>query len=316
MKEDGVLLQSCARGLENMQNISSIVYSPCQHTIPMEIKTLRDLLPRGALPGAFTDNRITDSEHPFRQLIGAIYMSGYIGIRQLTIEAPQEGDPCTELSLDMFTFPDPNDLNAGRHLFRNLVRLDLNLSILNILRETSHPMTVIDPPDHELENLAKVLEAAQELRHFSFGILNWRHLDEIMWDGETFPEGRSILEFIGLGATWPKLRSLKLEGVYASERDLCGLINRHKDTVGTLIFAKSTLCTGLWLEVVNEVVFNASMVTTFVLDKVNEDRGTWDPSSSNRNKQILGGYEGHLVAKDGEREFVCGNPVSGLGQSC
>jgi len=46
MNVDGVLLQSIARGLGNMQNISSIVYSPHQHAIPVERKTLRDLLTR------------------------------------------------------------------------------------------------------------------------------------------------------------------------------------------------------------------------------------------------------------------------------
>jgi hypothetical protein len=204
----------------------------------------------------------------------------------------------------MFTFPEPNDLHAVKHLFRYLVRLDFNLSILNVRAETSHPLTTIDPPVQQLENLAKVLEAAQDLRYLSFGIINWRYLDELMWGG-SIPAGSSIIDFVGLRATWPKLRSLKLEGVYARESDLCGLINRHKDTLRSLIFAKSTLCAGLWVEVVNEVVFNASMITTFVLDKVNEDHGAWDPNNGNRAKQTLG-YEGHLtVAKDGEREFVC-----------
>ncbi len=315
MKADGVLLHSIARGLENMQNISSIVYSPHQHTIPMEVKTLRDLLPRGAPSRALIDDRTTNSDHPFRQLIGAIFMSDYTGIRQLKVEAPREGYPCTELSLDMFTFPEPDDLHATKHLFRHLVRLDFNLSILDVHAGTSRPLTIIDPPVRELENLAKVLEAAQDLRYLSFGILNWRYLDELMRGG-SFPEGSSIIDCIGLRATWPKLRSLKLEGVYARESDLCELINRHKDTLRSLIFARSTLCVGMWVEVVNEVVFNASMITTFVLDKVNEHRGIGAPINENKVNQTLG-YEGHLtVAKDGEREFVRSNPVLGFGQFC
>ncbi|KAI4625357.1 uncharacterized protein J4E87_005204 [Alternaria ethzedia] len=306
MKEDGVLLQSCARGLENMQNISSIVYSPYQHTIPMEVKTLRDLLPRGALPGALTDNRTTDSDHPFRQLIGAVFLSNYTGIRQLTIEAPREGLPRTELSLNMFSFPDANDLNAGKHLFRNLVKLDISLSILNIPSQMIHTMTVVDPPERQLENLAKLLEAAQELRHLSFGILNWRYLDELMWGGGNIPEGRSIIDLIGLGATWPKLRSMELKGLYARERDLCELINRHKDTLRTLTFATTTLSAGLWIEVVNEVVFNASMITTFVLDRVDETHSGWNLTSANG---ALEGYEGRLIVTEGgEREFVRSSP--------
>ncbi|KAI4641557.1 hypothetical protein J4E93_007654 [Alternaria ventricosa] len=309
MKEDGVLLQSCARGLENMQNISSIVYSPYQHTIPMEVKTLRDLLPRGARPGALTDNRTTDLDHPFRQLIGAVFLSDYTGIRQLTIEAPREDLPRTEFSLKMFSFPDTNDLSAGRHLFRNLVKLDMSLSILNIPRQTTHPLTEIDSPERQLENLAKVLEAAQELRHLSFGIKKWRYLNELNWNGGTILEGKSIVDIIGLGATWPKLRSLKLEGVYARERDLCELIDRHKDTLRTLTFATTTLQAGLWIEVVNEVVFNASMITTFVLDHVDEDR---DGNLMSTNGS-LAGYEGRLIVTEGgDREFVRSNPIPGL----
>jgi len=309
MKEDGVLLQSCARGLENMQNISSIVYSPYQHTIPMEVKTLRDLLPRGARPGALTDNRTTDSDHPFRQLVGAVFLSDYTGIRQLTIETPREDHPRTEFSLNMFSFPDANDLNAGKHLFRNLVKLDISLSILNIPSQTTHPTIEIASPERQLENLTKVLEAAQELRHLSFGILKWRYLNELMWNGGTILEGKSIVDIIGLGATWPKLRSLKLEGVYARERDLCELVDRHKDTLRTLTFARTTLHAGLWIEVVNEVVFNASMITTFVLDQVDEDRGG-NLASTNGS---LAGYEGRLIVTEGgEREFVSSNSILGL----
>ncbi|KAG9186562.1 hypothetical protein G6011_09670 [Alternaria panax] len=308
MNFDGVLLQSIARGLEYMQNISSIVYSPHQHTIPMERKTLHDLLPRGAFPGKFSDNRTTDWDHPFRQLIGAIFMSDYGGIRQLTIEAPRKGQPCTELTLEMFRFPESNDLFAARHLFRNLVRLDFSLSILNTQTRELHPLTNIDPPTRQLENLSKVLEAAQDLRHFSFRILDWKHLHEPMWDGGSIPEDRSIVDFMGLGATWPKLRSLRLEGIYAREQDLCKVIARHKDTLRSATFAKFTLCAGLWIEVVNEVIFNASMITTFVLDNVNEDAGAWSARANARDRLMLG-YEGHLVvAKDGDREFVDTNP--------
>jgi hypothetical protein len=316
MKVDGVLLHSIERGLGNMQNISSIVYSPHEHTIPIERKITRDLLPRGAPPGGLGDNRTTDSDHPFRHLIGAIFMSGYTGIRQLTIEAPREGHSCTELSLDMFAFPEPNDLYAGSHLFRHLVRLNFNLSILNVQHENSHSMTVINSPTQQLENLAKVLEVSQDLQHFSFGILNWQYLDQPMWDGGSIPEGRSIVDFIGLGATWPKLRTLRLKGLYARERDLCEMITRHKDTLRSLTFAKSTLCTGLWIEVVNEVIFNTSMITTFVLDKVNEDVGAWSARADTKTKRMLG-YEGHLVVtNDGEREFVRENRALGPVHSC
>ena len=170
-------------------------------------------------------------------------------------------------------------------------------------------MTEMDSSERQLENLAKVLEAAQELRHLSFGILNWRYLNELMWGGTSIPEGRSTVDLIGLGATWPKLRSLKLEGIYARERDLCELIDRHKDTLRTLTFARSTLHAGLWIEVVNEVVFNASMITTFVLDQVDENHGGYGTGTNGS----LEGYEGRLIVTEGgEREFVRSNPIFGL----
>ncbi|KAL1792051.1 hypothetical protein ACET3X_009802 [Alternaria dauci] len=308
MNVDGVLLHSIARGLQNMQNISSIVYSPHQHAIPMERKTLRDLLPRGAVPGRLGKNRTTSWDHPFRQLIGAIFMSEYTGIRQLTIEAPREGHSYTALSLEMFKFPELNDLPAARHLFRHLVRVDFNLSILNTQSRDLHPLTNNNPTIQPLENLATVLGAAQDLRHLSFGILDWNHLHEPLWDGGLIPDECSIIDFIGLGATWPKLRSLRLEGIYAREQDVCQVITRHKDTLRSVTFAKCTLCTGLWIEVVNEVIFNASIITKFVLDNVNEDTGAWSTRSNTRTKRMLG-YEGHLVVnKDGDLEFVDTNP--------
>ena len=46
MKASGVLLQTIAKGLEWMGQVSSIVYSPQQHLIPAEVKEMRDVLPR------------------------------------------------------------------------------------------------------------------------------------------------------------------------------------------------------------------------------------------------------------------------------
>jgi hypothetical protein len=129
MTYDGVLLQSLARGLEFMQNISSIVYSPRQHLVPIETKALRDLLSRGVYQDRAHGSRATAWGHPFRQLIGAIFLSQYTGIRELAVKKPLDDEPSTQFSLGIFTFPDPNDLKAGRHVFRNLIKLDLTVSL-------------------------------------------------------------------------------------------------------------------------------------------------------------------------------------------
>jgi hypothetical protein len=121
--------------------------------------------------------------------------------------------------------------------------------------------------------------------------------------GHIFPDERPLFRSLGLKATWPKLRSLSLEGIYADEQDLLGLIERHKDTLRSLAFTKCSLCTGIWAEVVNEVVFNASMITAFNLDQVNEADAKFR-SRTREDRESLR-YEGHLVlAKDGERDFV------------
>lgn len=302
MTADGVLLQTLARGLENMQNISSIRYSPHQHTIPMEKKVLRDLLPRGSQPGSFGSSEFTLYDHPFRQLIGAIFLSEYTGIQQLTVEAPDTTERRTEFALAMFSFPGPNDLDAGKHLFRHLIGLELNMSLP---RDNGRTISTgrsdeIEESAGRLENLAKLLEAAQDLRHLSFGLSNWIHPAPAMY-GHIVAHGGPIFSHVGLGATWPKLRSLSLQGVYANERDLIDLITRHSDTLRTLKFSLCSLCRGVWAEVVDEVIFNASMISKFTLDRVNEA----DRLSTHDEETDCWRYEGHLViAKDGDREFV------------
>jgi hypothetical protein len=95
MTYDGVLLQSLARGLETMQNTSSIVYSPRQHLVPIQRKGLHDLLSRGAYQDCAHGSRATTWDHAFRQLIGPIFLSQYTGIRELTVEKPLDDESST-----------------------------------------------------------------------------------------------------------------------------------------------------------------------------------------------------------------------------
>ncbi|RAR04586.1 mating-type switching protein swi10 [Stemphylium lycopersici] len=225
---------------------------------------------------------------------------------QLTVEAPDTTERRTEFALAMFSFPGPNDLDAGKHLFRHLIGLELNMSLP---RDNGRTISTgrsdeIEESAGRLENLAKLLEAAQDLRHLSFGLSNWIHPAPAMY-GHIVAHGSPIFSHVGLGATWPKLRSLSLQGVYANERDLIDLITRHSDTLRTLKFSLCSLCRGVWAEVVDEVIFNASMISKFTLDRVNEA----DRLSTHDEETDCWRYEGHLViAKDGDREFVDSNP--------
>jgi hypothetical protein len=393
MTNDGVLLQSLSRGLNSMRNISSIVYSPRQHLIPAERKDLRDLLPRGAYQGRPHSSRVTAPDHPFRQLIGSVLLSQYTGIRELSVEGPPRDEPSTQFGLGIFTFPDPNDLKAGRHLFRHLIRIDLNVSLDGSdarLRHNAnqghgfggpHQMpSVFNPanfpahaPPHpvggtfvfpntgsvgfpnlgpgpatgptmtphaviqavttaaaapnsrasprtspigavrQLQNLTRCLKAAQDLRHLSLCIPGWSESAREMY-GHIFPDGRPIFHSLGLWFTWSKLRSLSLEGIYADERDITNLVERHKNSLRSLNFSKCSLCTGTWAKVVYEVISNASMITVFTLDNVNEVGRT---RYLEREERESWRYEGYLVvAENGEREFVCIRLIFGTGSAC
>jgi hypothetical protein len=360
-----------------MPNISSIVYSPRQHLIPTERKDLRDLLPRGSYQGRDHGSRVTSWNHPFRQLIGAVFLSQYTGIRELTIERIPDDDeePSTQFSLRIFTFPDANDVKAGRHLFRHLIRLELNVCLdkpgaraspslghvlgqgpvmmfgnytgvypnpnvpaPGLLGPNQQPPLVggaavipaLIPPIgphpavqavhaagvhsfgftyrssskesiQQLQNLTRCLRAAQDIRHLSLSIPHWSENARDMY-GHIFPDGRPIFHSLGLWITWPMLRSLSLEGIHADERDLIDLIKRHRDTLRTLDFSKCSLCTGTWVKVIDEVVENASMITSFTLKEVNDAVRIRNLDSDDGESWR---YEGHLiVAQNGEREFI------------
>jgi hypothetical protein len=46
MKASGVLLHTIARALDHITGLTSMVYSPRPHLIPVEAKVIRDLVPR------------------------------------------------------------------------------------------------------------------------------------------------------------------------------------------------------------------------------------------------------------------------------
>jgi hypothetical protein len=95
----------------------------------------------------------------------------------------------------------------------------------------------------QLQNVTRCLRAAQDLRYLSLSIPDWSDNTRDMY-GHIFPDGRPIFYSLGLWQTWPKLRSLSLEGIYADEQDLIDFVKRHGNTLRALNFTKCSLCTG------------------------------------------------------------------------
>ncbi|KAJ4367489.1 hypothetical protein N0V83_007072 [Neocucurbitaria cava] len=304
MKDSGVLLQTIARSLEWMPNVSSVVYSPCPRLIPAEAQQMRDLLPRG------TDMYCTTRDHAFRQLIGAIYLSKYTGIREFKAEARPEEDPGTDFALCLFDFPETIDREAGRYLFQHLTKLELSMSLATHVHWSEMSSKIVEL----LANFTELLVVAKDMRHltirFPFCTL---HPDDHFSGGNMsilhFVGARqSIFRHVGLWATWQKLRSLSLEGTHADEHDLTDFITRHKNTLSSLTCTKFMLFSGgTWANVVDEVVYNSTVVS-FVLDLVNEEFPTHPRCSvgSNATETRSWKYQGHLVvSEDGKRNFVC-----------
>lgn len=304
MKDSGVLLQTIARSLEWMPNVSSVVYSPCPHLIPAEARQMRDLLPRG------TDMYCTTRNHAFRQLIGAIYLSKYTGIREFKAEARREEDPGTDLALCLFDFPEAIDREAGRYFFQHLTKLELSMSLATNVHWSEMSSKIVEL----LANFTELLVVAKDIRHLTLRFPFCTNPVEDHFSGgnrsilHLVSASQSILRHVGLWATWQKLRSLSLEGAHADEHDFTDFINRHKDTLSSLTVTKSMLFTGAWANVVDEVVYNSTLVS-FVLDLVNEAFPTHPKVSSvgsNATEARSWKYEGHLVvSEDGERNFVC-----------
>jgi hypothetical protein len=309
MKTSGVLLQSLARALDWTTNVSSIVYSPHPHLLRPEAKLVRDLVPRD-VRGAYLgdDNRLSfqrPPQHPFLFLIGAIYLSQYTGIRELRIESYNEEVPGNPFTLDFLDLPDANTVQAGRHLFKNLERCELNIRIMSFDDDVAiWPSN--DGGRSRLAHLSHLLATADKLRHLAFHIAGWQSPWPSVPSLDLGP-GKPVFARLGLRNTWPKLRTASLKGVHSDGEDFMDFLKRHKSTLRSLSIQDCTLYTGVWADMVDEVVYSA-MISTFVLTSVNE----MQVPTSNRDGSVQKSaglpewlYEGHLeVSPDGERIFV------------
>lgn len=282
MKSDGVLVQTISRALEWLPNVVRITYSPHPRHLPIEVKETQDLVPRGVTTSATSGS--TCSDHPFRQLVAALYMSQFTGVRELSIET-LDAKPGTEFALGVFDL-DENEMVAAMFLFQHLEKLALSMAIWvqrqSLLGEISN-------------KFATLLQNSTNLQYLHF------HPTKSKSDTNT----PHLFAHLGLQGTWPKLRSLSFECLLADEDELLGIISRHKKTLNSVKFKNCNLLKGAWANVVDEVVYGTTIVT-FVLDRVNESiLPHLDYSALSMAEKERWKFEGHLtVTQDGDRSFV------------
>ncbi|KAF3047846.1 ssDNA endonuclease and repair protein rad10 [Didymella keratinophila] len=199
-------------------------------------------------------------------------------------------DPGTEFALSMFDL-DENEMEAAKFVFQGLEKLVLNIALRVSNQDTFGEVT---------DKFATLLRSTTQLQHFYFQPTHWK--------SDVGPQ--PLFERLGLGTTWPKLQTLSLKGVFATENDLISVVKRHKQALTTFVFSKCSLSEGTWAEVVDEVVYGTP-IRRFVLDRVNEKGlSHLNYASLSTSERDLWKYEGHLkVTKDGERSFVETNPA-------
>ncbi len=285
LKSSGVLVHTISKALDWINNASCIVFSPYPHDLPNEVKENRDLLPRG-LTCASTGG-YTTKDHPFRQLIGAIYLSQYTGIREFRAEYFDKRTPGTEFALPIFDMRDDIDIAAAKFFFQHLEKLVLNIA-LNVPYEAF-------VPDDTLSKFAELLRSTTKLQSLSLHPTHW-------W---SMVGARPLFNELGLRTKWPNLQYLSLQGVVADQQDFMGMIKRHKDTLTSVKFSKCSLFTGTWADIVDEVVY-ATKILPFVLDRVNErGRPELNYSAMSASEREAWKYAGQIEeTKDGDRVFV------------
>ncbi|KAF1930862.1 uncharacterized protein M421DRAFT_57571 [Didymella exigua CBS 183.55] len=285
MKTDGILVHTLSRALDWMPNVSCITYSPHPHHLPTEAKDMKGLVQRSLSDSPKSD--YTSSKHPFRQLIAALYLSQFAGIRELRADYVGESiaNPGTEFAIGIFNL-DESEMVAAEFLFQGLEKLVLNMALKVSDKATFGEVT---------DKFATLLRSSTCLQHL--------HLHPTHWKSEV--GAQPVFARLGLQTTWPKLQTLSLKGIFANEKDLSDMIKRHKKTLTNVKFSKCSLLDGLWADIVDEVVYG-SQIRQFVLDRGNERGLSYlNYASLTTWERDFWKYEGHLeVAKDDERRFV------------
>ncbi|PSN72831.1 hypothetical protein BS50DRAFT_169282 [Corynespora cassiicola Philippines] len=253
-----------------MKNITTVIYSPGPHCIPIEAKLVRDLLPRGVVDhGNYNEWSIRPripSQHGIHHLIAAFYTANYNGVRVFRMNRPNLPHSNGRriigetTSISNFKFPRPNDIIAAKHFFCRLHTLTLNMSLLGA-RSASDNLDA-------LSHLAFLLSSARDLQELDFHLLDWDCEPHHAY-GHIIPDGQPIFSYLGLSAKWPHLQKISLEGVYATQDELQSIMRRNGKTLSEVRFGFCSLLVGHWSNLVDDVVYS-SRVSTFALDHVNE----------------------------------------------
>jgi len=292
-----VLLQTLARALEwQLPNVSSLIYSPEPHHIPLERKEMKEIRPRGPTHSG----RAHDGLH---HLIGAIHISQYTGINEFKIKARSVSLPNnigTRFRVDVFGFRDPTHIEAGKFFFRNLNKIEMVLTPSSGIQTS--PTAGVRALDC-LANMAALLSEAKDLETLSLEFSHW-HPDPHSMYGLMTPHAQPIFPYMGLGTTWLKLRELTLGGLFADEEEFKELVFRHGKTLTSLKFSYCSLFSGQWSNIVDDVVFGTN-IAPFELDHVNEvNVGEATFAALSDIEAAKWQYEGRVaVTGEGERFF-------------
>lgn len=302
-----MLLQTIAKALHSTTNVSRIVYSPSSRLVPVERKTVRDLVPRDyrtdiSVSGRYpVRDNVSHKNHPFRELIGAIYVAQYTGIRELRVEPFDESDQGVPFTFDLLDCPNPEtDLKAGQYLFQHLEKCELNIKVQ--LMHNNMPGLILGT--QRVVHLGSLIGAAKDLRHLALHVSGEGLGENHFHIGNAQPEQLKFHR-LGLDTTWPRLQSLSLEGLNANESDFLDLLARHKDTLRMMSLRNCSLLTGLWANIVDEALCHPRILP-FVLSSVNELQIPSDPGTLMSSAGMAEWrYEGCIeISKDGERTFV------------
>ncbi|OAG12599.1 uncharacterized protein CC84DRAFT_1159886 [Paraphaeosphaeria sporulosa] len=262
--KEGVLLQTIARALEWMPHVERITYCPYPLHVPVEKKLMKDLFGRGAgyvaleLSNPANSHGSIEPENAFHHLIGAICVAKYSNIREFRVEQAQRDVSNYQLTLREFYFAGPGHLEAGKYFFRNLRKIELVLDfrLSDAVRRDC------------LANLRALLSEAKDLRHLRLCV-EPRHSLQGLYGWLSDSEIQSPFRCIGLATEWPKIQSIDLGQIVATEDELRGLVHRWKSTMTSIKFTNCIITAGKWSNLVDEVVYDTK-IRVVVLNRVHE----------------------------------------------
>lgn len=254
--DEGLFRTFATEALNRFPKIDSIVYSPTPRSIPVEAQDLWGLIPRSFIPGG--ESMYSKSDHPFRQLIAAIYWSECVQIREFKVEAGYGYSPGTSFAIELFRFAETTDRCAYLYFFQKLTKLELNVTMPFLVKRIGAGGAPEDNDVKQVENLARMINSAEKLQYLSLEINPWGVSTDIkLWSRRAHTAFREL----GLNATWKDLKSLRLLGIGSTEEEFCQIINRHDKTLEVVSFKHCSFKHGFWANIVHQIIANSRIVS-------------------------------------------------------